>query len=89
MQLTAVALTLPALLLLSRTMYYGVFRIFGATFAGIASCAWIAERVLNRPNSIGYGVEKLASHPVGICIALWVCSIAAPRRREHSLSCQM
>lgn len=84
MQLAAVTLTLPALLLLSRTNYYAVFRITSATFAAVASCAWIAERVLNRPNSIGYGVEKLANYPIGLCAALWIGSILAALREQQS-----
>jgi hypothetical protein len=74
MQLAVVAMTLPALLVLSRTERYAVFRITGAALACVASCAWIAERVLERPNSIGYGIEKLAHHGVLLCAALWVCS---------------
>ena len=74
MQLAVVAMTLPALLILSRTERYAVVRITGAAVACVASCAWIAERVLDRPNSIGYGIEKLAHHGVLLCVGLWVCS---------------
>ncbi len=77
MQLTVVAFTLPALLLLSRTKYYAVFRIVGAAFAVVASCAWISERVLDRPNAMGYGVEKLVHHGVALCAGLWVCAAVA------------
>lgn len=74
MQLTMVAMTLPALLVLSRTERYAVIRITGAAVACVASCAWIAERVLDRPNSIGYGIEKLAHHGVLLWVALWAWS---------------
>jgi hypothetical protein len=74
MQLTVVAMTLPALLVLSRTERYAVIRITGAAVACVASCAWIAERVLDRPNSIGYEIEKLAHHSVLLCVALWAWS---------------
>jgi hypothetical protein len=77
MQLAVVAVTLPALLVLSRTRCYRMFRITGATFAYVASCAWIAERVLARPNSIGYEIEKLSHHGVLLCAGLWVCSALA------------
>jgi HupE / UreJ protein len=74
LQLAVVAMTLPVLLVLSRTERYAVIRITGAAVACVASCAWIAERLLDRPNSIGYGIEKLAHHSVLLCVALWVCS---------------
>ncbi len=76
MQLAVIALTLPALLLLSRTEYYAILRVSGAAFAGIASCAWISERLFDRPNAIGDGVEKLAHHGVALCAGLWVSSAA-------------
>ncbi len=77
MQIAVIAVTLPALLVLSRTERYAMFRMLGAAFAGVASCAWIAERVLDRPNSIGYGVEKLAHHGVWLCAGLWLGSAIA------------
>lgn len=77
MQLAVVTLTLPALLVLSRTNHYAALRISGAVFASVASCSWIFERVLNRPNSIGYGIEKLAHHGVLLCVGLWAYSAVA------------
>jgi HupE / UreJ protein len=77
MQLAVVAMTLPVLLVLSRIEHYAVFRITGAVFACVASCAWIAERALDRPNSIGYGIEKLSHHGALLCAALWVCTALA------------
>ena len=47
MQLLVVAMVLPSLLIMSRTSAYSFFRISGATFAGIASAMWIAERLLS------------------------------------------
>ena len=83
MQLVVVTMTLPALLVLSRTKRYAVFRIVGAAVAGVASCAWIAERILDRPNSIGYNIEKLAHHCELLCIGLWICSAAAWLSSQH------
>ena len=83
MQLAVVSMTLPALLVLSRTGSYTLFRIAGATFACVASCAWIAERILNRPNSIGYGIEKLAHHGILLCAGLWICSAVAWLSQQH------
>jgi hypothetical protein len=77
MQLAVVTVTLPALLLLSRTRFYSAFRITGAGFACMASCAWIVERVLDQPNPIGQGTDSLAHHGVMFAIVLWVSSAIA------------
>jgi hypothetical protein len=83
MQLAVVAITLPALLLLSRTDFYAAFRTTGAAFACVASCAWIVERVLDQPNSIGDGIETLAHHGVFLSALLWICSALAWRIQRH------
>jgi len=83
MQLAVVTVTLPALLLLSRTRFYSAFRITGAGFACVASCAWIVERVLDQPNPIGQGIESLAHHGVMLTIVLWVCSAVAWMIQGH------
>jgi HupE / UreJ protein len=77
MQLAVVTVTLPALMLLSRTRFYSAFRIAGAAFACVASCAWIVERVFDQPNPIGNGIESLAHHGGMLAIVLWVCSAVA------------
>jgi HupE / UreJ protein len=77
MQLAVVSVTLPALLLLSRTRFYSAFRIAGATFACVASSAWIVERVLDQPNPIGDAIEGLARHGVMLAIVLWVLQRAS------------
>ena len=77
MQLAVITVTLPALLLLSRTRFYSAFRIAGAAFACVASCAWIVERVLGQPNLIGDGVERLAHHGGMLAVALWASSALA------------
>ncbi len=45
MQLLVVALTLPPLILLSRTTFYPAFRIAGAICASTAASVWIIQRV--------------------------------------------
>jgi hypothetical protein len=77
MQLTVVTVTLPALLLLSRTRFYSAFRITGAGFACLASCAWIVERVLVQSNPISHGIESLAQHGGMVAIVLWAFSAVA------------
>ena len=84
MQLAVVAITLPALLLLSRTKFYSTFRIMGAVFACVASCAWIVERAIDQANSIGDGIEQLAHHGMWLSAALWICSALAWLVQRHN-----
>ena len=60
MQLFVIALTIPWLILLSRTPVYAGVRIVGALFAGIAALAWITERMLEEANPLTVLVEDLA-----------------------------
>lgn len=84
MQLGMVVITLPALLLLSRTAYYAVVRTAGAVIAAIASSGWIIEQMLSRPNTIGYAMERLANHGAGLCAGLWLCAAAASQPCLHA-----
>ena len=77
MQLAVVAVTLPALLLLSCTRFYSAFRITSAGVACLASCGWIVERLLDQPNPISQGIERLAHHGVTLAMVLWVSSAVA------------
>lgn len=86
MQLAVVAITLPALLLLSRTKFYAAFRITGAAFACIASCGWILERLLQVPNMIGDGMVYLAHRGMLLLAALWVVSTLAWLTQRQSSS---
>ncbi|MGI4823357.1 MAG: HupE/UreJ family protein [Janthinobacterium lividum] len=52
MQLFIIALTMPWLLLLSRTPAYPVVRVGGALLAGVAAVAWLAERLLGQANPL-------------------------------------
>ena len=83
MQLAVVSVTLPALLLLSRTRFYSTFRIAGAAFACVASSAWIVERILDQPNPIGDEIEGLAHHGVTLATVLWLCSAVAWMTQEQ------
>ena len=76
MQLVVVAVTLPALILLSRTQCYVAARVSGGLFAVVASVAWIAERTLDQPNIIGQGIARIAQHGVVLACTLWgVCLV--------------
>jgi hypothetical protein len=77
MQLAVVAATLPSLLLLSRTRYYSILRDGGAVFAGIASMAWIVERLLGVHTNIDAMVDRVARHAPALAAGLFALSIAA------------
>ena len=85
MQLLVVALIMPSLLLLSRTRTYSKLRVGGAIFAGVASSAWIAERVFGVQTPVDKVVNGLAQTGVWGAAALLALSLGAtyaPTRRE-------
>jgi hypothetical protein len=52
MQLFVIVLTMPWLIILSRSGHYAYVRIIGAVLAGIAAISWIIERVGQNPNLV-------------------------------------
>ena len=70
MQLIVVAVTVPWLILLSRTNTYTPIRMAGATLGGLAALGWIAERAFSWHNPIDPVVNALAAHPWWIVIIL-------------------
>ncbi|MVM31770.1 HupE/UreJ family protein [Spirosoma sp. HMF4905] len=67
MQLLIIGLTIPWLMLLSRTPAYRVVRLTGAFLAAIAAIAWVIERITGQPNSLTKGIELVASFtPYGL-----------------------
>ena len=77
MQLLVVALILPSLLLLSRTKAYSTVRVGGAIFAGVASSAWIAERVFDVQTPVDKMVNGLARTGIWGAAALFALSLGA------------
>lgn len=77
MQLLVVALTLPWLILLASSEgVHRWVRIGGATFAAIAACGWILNRVTGEPNSIERAMAAAGDlAPAGIFI---LAGIALP-----------
>jgi len=63
MQLVVVAVTIPWLILLSRTSGYTPFRIVGATFGALAALGWIVERAWSVPNPVEPLIGTLVAHP--------------------------
>lgn len=82
MQLLVVAVTMPSLVLLSRTRAYSFLRIGGALFAGLASVGWIAERLLGVHNPVDVVVDTVAHHAVWIAGVLLLISLACWRLRK-------
>jgi hypothetical protein len=76
MQLLVVAVTIPWLIILSRSIaIYTYVRIIGATLAGIAAIGWIIERVTSKPNLISTFVLKAADYAVWIIPLLGILSL--------------
>ncbi|UFH54028.1 HupE/UreJ family protein [Spirosoma sp. KNUC1025] len=67
MQLVVIALTIPWLMLLSRTSAYRFVRLTGASLAIIAAIAWAIERVSGQSNLLTRGIEQIAGYaPYGL-----------------------
>jgi HupE / UreJ protein len=64
MQLFVVIIIMPWLVLLSQTRWYKYIRVTGASLAGVAALAWIAERVSGDTNTIGVAVQKFSLYAV-------------------------
>jgi hypothetical protein len=81
MQLIVVAVTMPSLVLISRTRVYPFLRIGGALFAGFASVGWIGERLFGAHNSVDVVVNAVAHHGVWIAAGLFLTSLCCWRLR--------
>lgn len=69
MQLVVIALTIPWLMLLSRTPAYPTVRLSGALLAAVAAVAWVAERVTGQRNGLAEGVERVTEYaPYGLAL---------------------
>lgn len=71
MQLVVVAVTIPWLIILSRSLViYTYVRIIGATLAGIAAIGWIIERVTSTPNLISTFVLNVDDYAKWLIVLL-------------------
>lgn len=77
MQLVVVFCVMPSLMLLSQTIVYRPFRVFGGLFAAISACGWIVERATNRNLGIDRAINLLAVHPIPLAVALLAVSLLA------------
>jgi hypothetical protein len=76
MQLLVVAVTIPWLIILSRSVtIYNYVRITGAVLAGIAAIGWIIERVTLKPNSISTFVLNVTDYAIWIIPLLAILSL--------------
>jgi hypothetical protein len=76
MQLFIIGVTIPWLILLSRTPKYGYVRVGGALLALVASSAWLMERLTGQSNTIAQILENERTKAVWLlvalaCFALW------------------
>ncbi|GAB4019711.1 HupE/UreJ family protein [Spirosoma koreense] len=62
MQLFVIILTIPWLMLLSRTSAYRMVRSIGAGLAAIAAIGWVVERITGQSNILSTSVEQIAGY---------------------------
>lgn len=75
MQLAVIVAVIPWLLLLSRTSFYTVFRVFGSILAGLVAIGWIIERLSETPNFITIAIEKAANYAIWLLGILMIVSV--------------
>lgn len=71
MQLVVVLLTLPSLILLSRSSWYRPVRILGAGFAAIAATGWVVDRA-GYPNPVADLADRVGAYGLWIVVGLAV-----------------
>jgi hypothetical protein len=86
MQVVVVAATVPWLLALARTPWYGVVRVTGAVLAGAAALGWIGERGFGMANPVGDWIGTAAAHPPLLLGGIALLSLAAVTRRNRAYS---
>lgn len=75
MQLFVIAITIPWLILLSKTKVYDYVRSFGAMFSIMAAIAWIVERITTSSNPVSDFVTKAAAEAQWVILFLAVLSL--------------
>jgi hypothetical protein len=75
MQLLIILVTIPWLILLSRTHVYRFIRLTGAVFAAVAAVAWTTERVTGNANSWAAVIERIADYAPFLLLALALMAI--------------
>ena len=87
MQLLVIGLTIPWLMLLSRTPTYGFVRLTGAFLAAVAAIAWVIERITGQSNSLTKGIEQVSPYaPYGLgLLAVIALLLTWRKKRDHQL----
>lgn len=86
MQLLVIALTIPWLMLLSRTPEYRIVRLTGAFLATIAAMAWVAERVTGQGNVVSRGTEQVADYAPYALVVLALLALFLNLRTNQTAS---
>jgi hypothetical protein len=84
MQIAVVVATVPWLLALARTPWYGGVRVAGAGVASVAALGWIGERAFGRSNPVGGWVAAAATHAPVLLAGLALLSLVAIKRAQVS-----
>jgi hypothetical protein len=77
MQLVAIALVVPSLLVIARGPLYPHLRRGIAAIGGIAALAWLADRALGLHTPIPRLVERAGQHGLAIALLLGVVAVAS------------
>jgi hypothetical protein len=89
MQLFVIAITIPWLILLSRTIFYKGIRIGGALLAAIAASGWLVERFLQQGNLLTQAVERMAAYSRWVVLVLacasFMCFILDKSRNRKTV----
>jgi HupE / UreJ protein len=88
MQLAIVALTMPWLVLASRSEHFQRIRVAGAVFGGVAAVGWVVERGLGLRTPVPDLVEALVARaPWGLAaLAVTAVALAGLARRHGAVS---
>ena len=84
MQLLVIGLTIPWLILLSRTRAYQAVRLTGASLAALAAIAWVVERVTGQSNGLTKGVEQIVDYAPYILLFLAIVSLFLTWRMKQA-----
>lgn len=76
-QLALLALTVPRLLLLTRSRAFHLARLAAAALTGALAIGWLVERVAGAPNPAAGLLEWIAARPSLLLVALATLAIAA------------
>lgn len=83
MQLLVITLTIPWLMLLSRTPAYRSVRLAGALLAAVAAMGWAFECVTGQANVVSKGVELVAGYAPYALVLLVLLTLYLTQRMNR------